>query len=519
MYLVPQDIYEKLLTVIDTKENVQLQKLNKIGVGNEDGAFPNLNLTPPSDDGIDPGQPGPGHPELPSSRPSRDSSMHTAIETESSVHAPQPFFYDSSESGSSNPRNASSSISGEMPPRSRGNRQLKHKCDVCKALFHTKIALRHHMKEHGSHSSGNPINIQNSLIPDLKQPENCPRAAHKCDICAAAFQNAVDLRSHMRIHSKPATGVHPRQPSFHYNDEDFPPLPTFDSGSNLLNPSSDQVRLGDYNDDGDDEMSDGNDELRRLTCLICDKEFFTSKSLQQHFIYCRRRLGTGVGMKQDKTKRLTAKKMDMWVSFRGKNSKPLKLRTATLTESESDEDSIAAHECEYCSFTFSRKEALLRHLRNAHDITNHPRGEKRRSSAAKLKSPQPSKVLKVAKRFNCAICGKVFRDVEPLNKHLLKSHQNQRKALDSQNLLSCKLCKHFFSVEKTLNRHLKNIHNCNSKYETFNDKGVKRKRGTSSLSCQKCGKKFSSLFNLQEHKDCRQTGRGKTHQEKYASWN
>jgi hypothetical protein len=52
MYLVPIDIYNKLLDVIDEREKRKIDDLNRNQVGNEDGAFPNL---PPPPINVDPG--------------------------------------------------------------------------------------------------------------------------------------------------------------------------------------------------------------------------------------------------------------------------------------------------------------------------------------------------------------------------------------------------------------------------------------------------------------------------------
>ena len=84
MFLVPKEIYEKLVSIIDKRDNLLLEKLNKPEpeVGNDDGAFPNL---PPPPDGGGPNPPdnnnGPEDPSSPSQPP-----------------PPQPFNYISSDS-------------------------------------------------------------------------------------------------------------------------------------------------------------------------------------------------------------------------------------------------------------------------------------------------------------------------------------------------------------------------------------------------------------------------------------
>jgi len=46
MYLVPQDIYKRLLDSADSREKIKIGDLNKFDVGNESGAFPDTPLTP-----------------------------------------------------------------------------------------------------------------------------------------------------------------------------------------------------------------------------------------------------------------------------------------------------------------------------------------------------------------------------------------------------------------------------------------------------------------------------------------
>ncbi len=49
MYLVPQDIYKRLLDSADSREKIKIGDLNKFDVGNESGAFPDTPLTPDQD--------------------------------------------------------------------------------------------------------------------------------------------------------------------------------------------------------------------------------------------------------------------------------------------------------------------------------------------------------------------------------------------------------------------------------------------------------------------------------------
>ena len=49
MYLVPPEIYSRLLDSADAREKIKVQELNATEVGNENGAFPNLPITPDHD--------------------------------------------------------------------------------------------------------------------------------------------------------------------------------------------------------------------------------------------------------------------------------------------------------------------------------------------------------------------------------------------------------------------------------------------------------------------------------------
>ena len=89
MYLVPPEIYSRLLDSADAREKIKVQELNAAEVGNENGAFPNLPLTPDHDantsqdndngddddyGGDDGGDDGGGRYDPPPRRPSTSSS-------------------------------------------------------------------------------------------------------------------------------------------------------------------------------------------------------------------------------------------------------------------------------------------------------------------------------------------------------------------------------------------------------------------------------------------------------------
>jgi len=104
--------------------------------------------------------------------------------------------------------------------------------------------------------------------------------------------------------------------------------------------------------------------------------------------------------------------------------------------------------CGFCHKTYTRKGALLRHIKKHHD-----------------ENPL----------FSCEFCGKYFGDQYHLTRHL-KTH-SQRKPL-----FSCELCGEAFSCQDAVYRHIRQHQDENPLF-----------------SCEFCGKRFGDQYHLTRH--------------------
>jgi len=533
MFLVPKEIYEKLVQVIDERDNLQLEKLNRFAVGNTDGAFPNL---PPG-----PGGGGPDHPDSDS-----DPQQPGPGSPGGSIPPPQPFnYYSSGDDDDDDSPPDSFRLSPELPSGDRSNarhnnvnegpsgannqptgsankKRFRFLCDMCGASFQNNRDLKSHKRAHFQ-QMGNAIIYGNNLpLPVTSDSVPDHRSSPQAMLSQHARNSVNDLRSNPRA----MMGQH---------------VPALNVAGG--NPRSNNITRELQNIDADDEMSDSEPESNSSpgNCPLCLKAFKDVKSLNRHFFYCRKdkslkkiaysRKNTVPGRIVTSSDRKSKKQFESWHAYKKKNS-IAKIPQADVvsdiesisTDEGSDSDSdIAALQCSLCSFVFSKKKALERHMLNVHDVEKDgaytkPKGEKRDVSAAKLKNYNPKKVLRTLKSNKCQLCNLVLKNKEQLNRHLLKSHQNQQKALAGNSLFTCKLCNHIFSKQNSLNRHLLNIHSCTPDYKNLNVKGVKRKNKDSSLPCSWCDEKFKVLFDLEKHVKEKHPDVKKSVDGKYRSW-
>lgn len=552
MFLVPKEIYEKLISVIDKRDSLLLEKLNTTEpeVGNDGGAFPNL--PPPPGGGPNPPDNGPSPgPEYPS------SSLEPP--------PPQPFDYTSSDSDNDDPPD-SFGIPFQPPTGSVAN------------------------ANNTPQQTGN-FNIVESGVNTLPGGSANRRLFRFiCDMCGASFQNNNDFKIHKRAHfqqmgnaiiygktpngtSLPAAGITPvhagaslpaahQVNSIHHTsiNQQTPTL-----GVDVGNSRPSNFPRTFQSVDADDEMSDDEPDRGNFSgnCPLCMKRFNNVKKLDRHFFYCRKgknlkkvsytRKNNTQGKIVTSGDKKSKKKFESWLAFKNKNSRakiPQTDAVSDIDDMSSDEtpfedkipqadavsdvgslssgtissdSDIAALQCDFCPFTFSRRKALDRHMLNAHDIDRdgnylNTRGVKRDATSAKLRNLNHKKFLKQNKSFNCMLCDVKLKNKEQLSRHLTIKHQNQRKAVEEKSLFTCKLCNHIFSKEKNLTRHLLNIHDCTPDYKSVSVQGVKRKNKDSSLQCSRCNVKFKVLFELEkhvksEHPEVKQSGG-----QKYQSW-
>lgn len=480
MYLVPKDIYEKLLQVIDERENRQLRKLNVIG--NEEGAFPNLLPGPPGG----PDWPGPGGRSYESENNSRaeDPYPSHAVSEDDSPDAPQPFNYSDSSSSRSDVNmvsvgSAGANVDRVSPPglseTAPTAKKFRHICDLCWAAFQNRKDYETHRRDH--------YRRMGDLI------------IHNYDSLPSTGIVRTDIDSNSKLAQLPAPSKN-LESSVEYTDG--PNLPSVSPTVIPTQKNDDWVQLDYDGQDADNESSGSELELsiQDLICHLCSKQFTNLKLLKKHLYYCKKK-NCSAKLKQRKK-----------TSVKARNIRKMKtnLKIAakhTLKTSDSNQkvglNFIKQFQCAYCPFTFSVKNSLDRHLLNAHEISNNgaplfSQGEKRDAEKANLKNHNPTKVLKT-EPYICNLCGLVLKSRLLLKSHLVNKHKH--KSTKDGNLFSCSICKTFFSAERMLVRHLLNIHECDKNYKSVKPQGVKRTK--SHLSCHECSEKFAMLFDLENH--------------------
>lgn len=494
MYLVPKDIYEKLLQVIDERENRQLHKLNVIG--NEEGAFPNSLPGPPGG----PGWPGPGggYNESGSNSRAEDPYPSNAVSEDDSPDAPQPFNYSDNSSSRSDVTMASVESAGanvnriSTPDPSKTaptGRKFRHVCDLCWAAFQNRKDFETHRRDHYRQMGDSIIHNYDSLpstgmvradIVSSGKPVQSPAPVNN-------FESSADYTDKLNLLSVPPTVI-----------------PTQKNGER------DQL---DYDGQDADNESSGNElehSIQDLICHLCSKQFTNLKLLKKHLYYCKKKNCSAKLKQRRKTSVKVRNIRKMKTNLR--NSAKHALETSNSNQKVGLK-LIDQYQCAYCPFTFSVKSSLDRHLLNAHEITNNgaplfPQGEKRDAEKANLKYRNPTKVLKT-EPYICNLCGLALKSRLQLKSHLVNKHKH--KSTKDGNLFSCNICKTFFSGERMLVRHLLNIHECDKNYKSVKPQGVKRTK--SHLSCHECSEKFAMLFDLENHVKKKHGG-----SKRYSSW-
>lgn len=524
MFLVPKDIYEKLLNVIDERENHQLQKLNI--TANNDGAFPDLTPAPPNGlGGPGFGWPGPGGgndgdgppddlgwpgPDWPGAGGGHDGNS-TASRAEnpsnaaSRVESPEPpiaFNYSENRSGIDRPVSVNDHTSRALAPgpsvSAASTRRFKHICEICWAAFQNR-------KDYETHKRDHLRQMGNSIIHDHDYAGLTPTGIIRTDVdFNRSLTQTGPLQYTPETISNNAAGLnlpavsisapHPLQ----YTPEN---ISSNTAGLNLPAVSISAPQQAMSNADVDDGSSgDGFSPTHEdLSCHLCSRQFSNVKLLKKHKYYC-----TKKSIKKKPSKMKKNRPASTVKSIAVKSSKKI-ADVQLLKNKSSDKNSnlsnitIPPFQCTFCPFTFSARKSLDRHLLNVHEIGRNarsvfPQGEKRDAEKADLNYPNPSKVLKI-EPYRCSMCGLPFKNKFQLKAHIVNRHGH--KLMNKDNLFPCRICNTFFSNEKRLTRHLLNIHECDKDYKSVNAQGVKRSK--SHLKCHECNKKFVMLFDLEKH--------------------
>jgi hypothetical protein len=113
---------------------------------------------------------------------------------------------------------------------------------------------------------------------------------------------------------------------------------------------------------------------------------------------------------------------------------------------------------------------------------------------------------------SCELCGKSFKTVYTLKKHVENVHEKKHNVNVSTgtkiNNEICDLCRKSFKTKKDLTKHLKNVHNnqqifcqvCNNVYQSkYTLQSHMQKIHGETISCKVCGKSFKTVCVLKKH--------------------
>ncbi|KAG5684811.1 hypothetical protein PVAND_014024 [Polypedilum vanderplanki] len=201
-----------------------------------------------------------------------------------------------------------------------------------------------------------------------------------------------------------------------------------------------------------------------------------------------------------------------------------------------------SRKCEYCEFTASNKNELLKHVKashiqkenqtdlricpdcgkilkgnnhlNFHIKTKHLKMTKYECDLCPFRSYGKYEIrshilihhlpLELRKEFKCDLCPSVLTTAMSLKTHKTHKHSNLRP-------FQCVFCYKNYSLKETLKSHIRSVHNGERKYKCPHcTKGYNSNNRLSDhinnthgkkqeIPCEKCGKVFNSLRNLQTH--------------------
>ncbi|WAR12631.1 XFIN-like protein [Mya arenaria] len=323
-----------------------------------------------------------------------------------------------------------------------------YECDVCNQKFSVLSALRHHMiSVHDEDDEG-----------DVKVKEE----ALACTICSQEFASQHTLKIHMRKH----TGEKPH------------------------------------------------------TCCVCSNSFISKFKLHLHL----KKIHAKLWMKKVHCKTCFALFDNEKAMLKHKDEHNRRDEEEDISDSGS-----LQHKCKECGKSFKWKKNLDSHMKFFHEETS-----TKTCGVCNKVFPNNKLIEEHMKTHsnNCNYCGKHYT-----SENVLKTHESQcRSKKTSEGKMTCDICKKNFASKAKLLEHMLNhtsiksakcdhclesfkdesslkSHKCKAKKTTkqsgtkteskkdklpTNKKGLKKM--PSKFACGKCGKKFSKLYQVRDHK-------------------
>ena len=449
-------------------------------------------------------------------------------------------------------------------------RNIIHKCKKCHRVFSRLVFLQSHKcvdsaqleklfdqtkpKYDVVHEDKNKQNKHHQVhkgINDIKKEQLSDEEVHKCDMCEKSFFTGKSLEAHRYTRHGKETKCDSCKESLVYREA------RGNRGRFFLQSHKCEFVHEEKNKQNKDhqvhkgtiikkeQLSD--EEIHK--CDMCEKSFFTGKSLEAHrytihgkeikcdsckesFVY-RETLEKHVRLFHEKNKNpINFSMADLETEkeqendggeFAGignnkgqirKHNNNVKKEKRTekednkrkITNQEMKESTIVNKSLQYdiCEESFVKEVTLKNDKKKVHEDHKCEICDKSFIHAAALKQHICATYKDTSSEYRCEFCDKLFSKSDNLKTHVYTVHEGHKD-------YKCESCRKSFSHAHHLRRHIHTIHQglkdhkCDSCDKSFSDSRNLKKHiqalhgGNKGYKCESCGKSFSEGGSLKKH--------------------
>jgi len=508
MYLVPPEIYTRLLDSADAREKIKVQELNTVEVGNENGAFPSLPDTPDHTADVNTSQDN-NDDDDDNNDDNNDDYNDGGYGGE---YNPPPNRYSSSSSSTQSRHNSSTDTASETERFFQNNRlnnaqnrafQLLNDSDDDEVFSNNFAQQAQLPMQPASSSTSSNINlnpttnnqplennigselerIMNDMIKIKKTAQQQQKMLQNINKKAKRqFMTASNIQTPRAIEYDPQNGISQANISFtspqNTNSSkaiEYHPQPTQDVNSTrAVTTATVQADIPNIQDSNITQFNNGA-RKKSYVCEICKIVFITNRLLTQH--------------KKDfhfpETKNVTNEKTkDRYINWDDSL-----IQDSDITQSENTPRK-KNFVCNICKISFSTENLLAKHKKDFHfpetrevkrdsymiwedDKSKKKKRKKKNTTIISLKSGDISMgdSIKSDDRGDVSMSDSII--IPRINDTITPSINTA--SMDSISVLQCKLCPATFNTQIALNRHIRNIHEVDINYKNKNKQGLKRK--------------------------------------------
>lgn len=553
MYLVPPEIYTRLLDSADAREKIKVQELNTVEVGNENGAFPSLPDTPDhtdvntsqdnnddddddgdnNDDNNDGGYGGEYNP--PPNRYSSSTSTQSRHSSSTDTASETERFFQNNRLNTA--QNRAFQLLGDSDDDEVFSNNFAQQPQLNMQSASSFTSSNHNLKNPTNNQTlennigselerimNDMIKIKKTALQQQKMLQNINKKAKSRFINTPNIQttpraieydpqNAI---SQANISFTPQNMNSPKAIEYHPQPLTIPNNTTQDVNSNrALTTATVQADIPNIQDSNITQSNNGT-RKKSYVCEICKIVFISNRLLTQH--------------KKDfhfpETKKVENEKTkDRYINW-----DDLLIQDSSITQPENTPRK-KFFVCDICGISFSTRNLLENHKKDFHfpetgevkrdnyviwkdDKTKKKKRKKKNTTIISLKSSDASMndSTKSGDRGDVSMSDSII--IPQINDTLTPSINNA--SMDSISVLQCKLCPATFNTQIALNRHIRNIHEADINYKNKNKQGLKRKientngnivektsgrkkQATHFYKCKLCGTHFKDEKVLNRH--------------------